>query len=200
MTAEPKSKSRPGGRTARTKVAVFEAVKSLVAEKGHAAVSMTDVAKRADVAATSLYRRWGYVSALVMDVAVEQLIHDRPLPDTGTLGGDLRDWARSIAAALRRPEGSSYFRALVATAMPTEAGAAGRTAALEKRWEQIVAMLDRAATRGEPAPSSEDVLDHLLAPLYVRALFGAPADEVFAEGLVMRLLKDEQSLETPRQS
>jgi len=61
-------------------------------------------------------------------------------------------------------------------------------------------MLDRAATRGEPAPSSEDVLDHLLAPLYVRALFGAPADEVFAEGLVMRLLKDEQSLETPRQS
>jgi hypothetical protein len=31
-------------------------------------------------------------------------------------------------------------------------------------------------------------LDHLLAPLYARALFGAPASEAFAEKLVERLM------------
>jgi AcrR family transcriptional regulator len=189
MTFRPQPKSRPGGRTARTKIVVFEAVTALVAEKGHAAVSMTDVAEHAGVAATSLYRRWGDVRALIMDVAVEQLIHDHPLPDTGSLEGDLRKWGRSIAAGLKRPNGSSFFRALVATAMPADGGGAVRIAALEKRREQIAAMLGRAKARGERPPSTADVLDHLLAPLYVRALFGAPASEDFAERLVERLLK-----------
>ena len=193
MTVMPKSKSRPGGRTARTKAAVFEAVSALVSEKGHAAISMTDVAKRSGVAATSLYRRWGDVGALIMDVSVEQLMRDRPLPDTGTLAGDLQQWARSIASGLRRPEGSMFFRSLVATALTTEDGAAARTAALERRLEQIVAMLDRAKARGERAPSPEDVLDFLLAPLYVRSLFGAPASEAFAEGLAERLFIDKPS-------
>ena len=193
MTTKPRPNSRPGGRTARTKAAVFEAVAALVAEKGHAAVSMTEVAQRAEVAATSLYRRWGDIGALIMDVAMERLIRNNPLPDTGTLAGDLQTWARSIAAALRRPEGSSFFRALVATAMPADAGGAARTAALEKRLEQIVAMLERAKEHGEQPPSTEDVLDHLLAPLYVRALYGVLATEDFAEELVAKLLKNQQS-------
>jgi AcrR family transcriptional regulator len=188
MTGRPQPKSRPGGRTARTKIVVFEAVTALIAEKGHAAVSMTDVAERAGVATTSLYRRWGDVRALIMDVAVEQLIRDHPLPDTGSLAGDLCKWGRSIAAGLKRPDGSSFFRALVATAIPA-AGGAVRSAALEKRREQIATLLDRAKARGERPPSTADVLDHLLAPLYLRALFGAPASEAFAERLVERLLK-----------
>lgn len=188
MTVGPQPKSRPGGRTARTKTVVFEAVTALVAEKGHAAVSMTDIAERAGVATTSLYRRWGDVHALIMDVAVEQLIHDHPLPDTGSLAGDLRKWGRSIAAGLKQPDGSSFFRALVATAMHADRGAV-RSSALEKRREQIATMLDRAKARGERPPSIADVLDHMLAPLYVRALFGAPASEAFAERLVERLLK-----------
>jgi len=168
---------------------VFEAVSALVAEKGHTGVSMVDVAARAGVAATSLYRRWGDVRALIMEVAVEQLIHDHPLPDTGSLAGDLRKWARSIAAGLTRPEDSSFFRAVVATAMPAEPGSAARVAALEKRREQISIMLERAKARGEAPPSIADVLDHLLAPLYVRALFGTPASGAVADRLVERLLK-----------
>jgi hypothetical protein len=49
-------------------------------------------------------------------------------------------------------------------------------------------MLARARERGEKTPSTAEVLDHLLSPLYVRALFGAPADEAFAERLVERLI------------
>jgi len=180
-------KSRPGGRTARTKEAVFEAVASLVSERGHAAFSMTDIADRAGVAVTSLYRRWGDVRALTMEVATEQLMREKPLPDTGTLAGDLRRWARSIAAGLKSKEGSSFFQALIATATPAGEGLPP-TAAMQRRLDQIAAMLGRAGERGERPPKLADVMDHLLAPLYVRALFGTPASEAFAEKLVGRLL------------
>ena len=183
-------KSRPGGRTAKTKAVVFEAVTSLVAERGHAAVSMTDIAERAGVAATSLYRRWGDVRLLIMEVATEQLMREHPLPDTGSLAGDLRKWARTIAAGLRDPAGSSFFQAFVATAMPGAPGET-RTAAMQGRIDQITTMLERARKRGEKPPSLADVMDHLLAPLYARVLFGTPGSEAFAEKLVERLMKQD---------
>jgi AcrR family transcriptional regulator len=184
-------KSRPGGRTAKTKAAVFEAVNELVAERGHANVSMTDIAERAGVAATSLYRRWGDVRVLVMEVATGQLMRDHPLPDTGSLVGDLRKWARTIAAGLKDPAGSSFFQAFVATAMPEGAAGEMRTAAMQARIDQITTMLERARKRGEKPPTLADVMDHLLAPLYARALFGTPASEAFAEKLVERLMKED---------
>jgi AcrR family transcriptional regulator len=181
-------KARPGGRTARNTAAIFEAVTALVAERGHGAVTMAEVAERAGVAATSLYRRWGDVRVLITEVAVDQLIHERPLPDTGSLAGDLSAWASTIAASLRSPEGASFFAAIVATAMPQDANPAARGEALKRRIEQIGAMLQRAEARGEKTPALADVLDHLLAPLYTRALFGMPAHDDLAQRLVKRLL------------
>lgn len=180
---------RPGGRTARTKAAVFEAASHLIAERGDKPIAMTDIAERAGVAATSLYRRWGDVRVLLLEVAVEQLVRDHPLPDTGTLREDLRVWARSIAAGLRSRQGSAFFRVLVSTAMPPQGtDEKARTAALSPRLAQIVTMLERARARGEKTPRTMDVLDHLLAPIYVRALFGNPADDEVAERLVERLV------------
>ncbi len=181
-------KVRPGGRTARTKEAVCEAAAALIAERGFDKIAMTDIAERAGVAATSLYRRWGDVRLLVLEVAVEELVRERPLPDTGSLRGDLIAWGRSIAAGLGSREGSSFFRALVATMMPAGTDETARSAALAPRSKQISTMMARARERGEKTPPVSEVLDHLLAPLYVRALFGAPADEAFAESLVERLL------------
>ena len=57
-----------------------------------------------------------------------------------------------------------------------------------RRIEQIDAMLDRARARGEKTPHVFEVTDHLLAPIYMRVLFGFPADEKTAEGLVTYLL------------
>jgi AcrR family transcriptional regulator len=179
---------RPGGRSARTKEASFAAAAALIAERGYEAITMTDVAERAGVAATSLYRRWGDVRILLMEVAVEQLTRERPLPDTGSLRGDLRAWARSIAANLKSRKGSSFFRTFVATAMPAGAGGSARAAAFGPRVEQISEMLERARQRGEKAPEVGEVLDHLLAPIYMRTLFGAPADETLAEKLADRLV------------
>ena len=185
MTAKP----RPGGRSARTKAAAFEAVAALLAERGHDGFTMTEIAERAGVAATSLYRRWGDVRVLVMEAAVEQVMREHPLPDTGSVREDLRLWGRSIAGSLNSRQGSSFFQAFVATAMPAGPGSAARAGAIMRRVEQLTTLLERGRARGEAAPWPAEVLDHLLAPLYMRALFGAPADEAFADYLVDRLMK-----------
>jgi len=178
---------RPGGRSARTKAAVFEAASALVAERGHEAISMTDIAQRAGVAATSLYRRWGDVRGLLMEVAVERLMEDWPLPDTGSLREDLRTWARRIATSLGGPDGSPFLKAFIATVPPPGADGSARVGAILRRVEQINTMLERARARGEAAPMVFEVLDHLLAPLYVRTLFGMRVDAAFAESLADRL-------------
>jgi AcrR family transcriptional regulator len=184
MTAKP----RPGGRSARNKAAVFEAAAALLAERGHEAVTMTDIAERAGMAATSLYRRWGDVRALMMEVAVEKLTRERPLPDTGSLRGDLLAWARPIATSLASREGSSFFRAVIATTTPAGADGSLRRAALNRRREQMELMLERARQRGEKPPDVVELLDHVLAPLYMRALFGRPLSKAVADRLVDRLM------------
>jgi AcrR family transcriptional regulator len=184
MTAKP----RPGGRSARNKAAVFEATAALLAERGHEAVTMTDIAERAGMAATSLYRRWGDVRALIMEVAVEKLMRERPLSDTGSLRGDLLAWARPIATSLASPEGASFFRAVIATATPPGADGSLRRAALNRRGEQMELMLERARRRGEKSPDVAELIDYVLAPLYMRALFGRPLSRAVADRLVDRLL------------
>lgn len=172
------------------RTAVLEAAGGLVFEKGPHGVTIPEVAQRAGVAVTSVYRRWGDVASLLMDLAVERLSLDWPLPDTGSVAGDLHAWMRSIAVNLRTPQGSAFFKLLVATAPAGGGDPAPRLSALVRRLVEIEAMLQRARTRGEAAPTADQVIDRLLAPLYVRALLGAPADEAFAEQLVDQLLAE----------
>lgn len=179
---------RPGGRTARTRVAVIQAALDLLSERGPAAISMADIAERAGVAATSLYRRWGSLDALLLDAAMERLRVSKPLPNTGSIEGDLRAWGFAIASGLRSQSRSSAFKVLVASAARMESGHEGRQKALEPRIAQIKEMLERARLRGEPVPSLIEVVDHLLAPLYTRALFGMEIDDEGVERLVRRLL------------
>jgi AcrR family transcriptional regulator len=181
-------KSRPGGRTAQTRAAVFAAVEALVGEKDPATISMTEIAERAGVAATSLYRRWGDVRALLIEVAVEQVTRDSPIPDTGSLRGDLSAWMRQVADGLARPDRSVFFRVYVGAPPRTAEERAARAQTVMRRIEDIHAMLERARARGEATPHVLEITDHLLAPLYMRTLFGAPADAAVADGLVDYLL------------
>ena len=60
MTAKP----RPGGRSARNKAAVFEATAALLAERGHEAVTMTDIAARADTLVAVTLRQTTFADAV----------------------------------------------------------------------------------------------------------------------------------------
>lgn len=175
---------RPGGRSERVRAAVHQAVTDLVAERGYGNVTVGEVAARAGVADTSIYRRWGTLEALTMDVAITWLTTNSPIPDTGSLDGDLRAYAAGVARDVSGPEGLAVLRLVIALSDTGEAGVAARDQFVAERGRQLREMLDRA----ENSPDALEVLDHILAPIYVRTLFGAgPLTPAYVDSLVDRL-------------
>ncbi|MFJ6130278.1 TetR/AcrR family transcriptional regulator [Streptomyces griseoviridis] len=173
MTHPSAPRKRPGGRTARTGQAVHEAVRALLAERGQGGFTGRDVAERAGVHEATIYRRWGSLDTLLLDVAVtvSKLNEDSPLPDTGTLRGDLLAWAGAMAADLDRPEGLGLLRSVLAV-RASDADRSGQvTDFVYARAALIQRVLDRARERGEPVPELTTLLERLVAPLYFRAIF-----------------------------
>ncbi|MFF5212163.1 TetR/AcrR family transcriptional regulator [Streptosporangium sp. NPDC000396] len=189
MEEERQPARRPGGRSARIRAAVHQAVTDLVAERGYGNFTVGEVAARAGVADTSIYRRWGTLEALTMDVAITWLTTTSPIPDTGSLDGDLRAYAANVARDVTGPDGLAVLRLVIALSTAGDDGMRARDAFLAERSRQLQIMLDRARDRGERPPDALDVLDHILAPMYIRILFGAGLlDPDYVNTLVDHLL------------
>ena len=172
--AQKEPTALPGGRSSRVKEAVFEAVEAFLMENPGDLPSMAAISERAGVNPTSLYRRWGDARKLVGAVAVDRLMREMPIPDTGSLRGDLIGWATTAAKSLSKGGTVSMLR--IMTAAPE---ADSRTANLHdlpigRRVAELEAMLARGRKRGERAPEMMDVLELVLAPIYLRALFMGP--------------------------
>ncbi|MFF4433687.1 TetR/AcrR family transcriptional regulator [Streptomyces sp. NPDC001513] len=172
--------------------AVHQAVIDLLSDPEGADLTIPAVAQRAGVNHTSVYRRWGSREALLADVVVTRLERDSPLADTGSLRGDLTAWAEGGVASIRTPEGRLLIRA-VALSMSGSAAAQGeRAQQFERRMGAIERIRERAAARGEVPPPLDQILDQLVAPLYLRAIFGIdPPASGYPELLVNRLLGSE---------
>ncbi|MDT3442763.1 MULTISPECIES: TetR/AcrR family transcriptional regulator [unclassified Pseudofrankia] len=187
--SEPRPTRRPGGRSARVRATVHRAVTGLIVERGYGHFTVGDVATRATVADSSIYRRWGTLETLLTDVAITWLTTTSPIPDTGGLEQDLRTYAANVARDLTGPDGLAVLRLVIALSSAGEAGIQARDAFLAERGRQLQDMLDRALDRGEHPPEGLDILDHILAPMYVRVLFGAgPLTPAYTDTLVDRLL------------
>ncbi|MGW2597663.1 TetR/AcrR family transcriptional regulator [Streptomyces klenkii] len=169
--------------------AVHQAVIDLLSDPEGADLTIPAIAQRAGVNHTSIYRRWGGREALLADVVTTRLERDWPLKDTGSLRGDLIAWAEAGVASIRTPEGRLLIRA-VALSMPSSPTAQGeRAQQFQRRIAAIERIRERAAVRGESPPPLEQILDQLIAPLYLRAIFGIdPPASGYPELLVDRLL------------
>ncbi|MCF3963657.1 TetR/AcrR family transcriptional regulator [Streptomyces fuscigenes] len=177
---------RPGGRSARVRAAVHAAVVDLLAaEGGGEGLTLPLVAARAGVHATTLYRRWGSVAELLGDVASSRFSGadgELVVPDTGSLRGDLRQWAVGVATDLSDPDVLTLMRATIGS------GEEGGCLCRGDRMDQLEAMLERERERGGETPDAEHAADILLAPLYYRALFTeAPGSTQWAASLVDNL-------------
>jgi AcrR family transcriptional regulator len=169
MASEAEVRRRTGGRSARVVAAVHEAVNELVAQRNPNELTVADIAARAGVNPTSIYRRWGTLEALILDVETARLRVNSPIPDTGTLRGDLVAYATNAATDITRPGGLTFLQAVLGVREETDPQ---RSAPLRERGAQLQAMLDRARDRGEPALDQTDIYDCILAPIYFRTLFG----------------------------
>ena len=176
----------------QVRAAVHQAVIDLLCDPEREDLNIPAIAQRAGVNHTSVYRRWGSLDALLADMVTTRLERDSPLNDTGTLRGDLLAWAEASVASIRTPEGRALVRAVILS-MPNSAQAQDERAQhFLRRMHSIEQIRQRATARGENPPPVEQILDQLIAPFYLRALFGiAPPTTGYPELLVDRLLGSE---------
>lgn len=176
---------RPGGRSARVQASVHAAVRELTSEVGRDALTVPMVAQRAGVTPSTIYRRWGDLTELLSDVAVERLRPDTAPRDHGALPSDLTAWAEQFLDEMSSPVGRTYIRdALLGD---PDGGNAGQCSAYAA--EQIDVILTHATERGEETPDVETVMDRVVAPLMYRILFRPDGlDAAYARRLVTGVL------------
>ncbi|OLR93720.1 TetR-like C-terminal domain-containing protein [Actinokineospora bangkokensis] len=167
--AQDEVRRRPGGRSAKVRAAVLRATLDALAELGPDAVSISEVARRADVHATSIQRRWGSRDKLVLDAMLTHSQEQLPIPDTGTARGDLIAFARLIRSYLATPLGGALARVMAAT---EDDPAPGRAEFWRSRYDSASAIVDRGVARGELAAGTDprQALELLIAPLHFRLL------------------------------
>lgn len=168
-TADDERPRRLGGRSARVRAAVLQATLDELAEKGLSAVSVGDIAARAGVHPTSIYRRWKTIERLVLDAALSAATAEVPIPDTGSLRGDLARFLKALDRHIRSPLGRTLL-ALSAAADP--AVAAARETFWRQRLDQAKLLFERARARREIAPATDPAaaVEFAIAPLYLRAV------------------------------
>ncbi|KUL52342.1 TetR family transcriptional regulator [Streptomyces sp. NRRL F-4489] len=164
---------RPGGRTARTRAAVRDAVLTGLTELGYPGLTVEYVAEHSGVHKTTLYRRWGGVEGLLAD-ALDLAGEDTWLPpDTGSLEGDLRALAHEVVDSFTDPATASAGSALIAAGFQSERAATALRAYYTERFARCEAIVERAAHRGElPAPGGTvdagALVRSVAAPLFLR--------------------------------
>lgn len=98
---EPVVRGRP--RDPQKDRDVLAATRELLAEVGYAGTTIAAVARRANVGAPTIYRRWARREELIEDAAFGR-DHPAPLPtNTGDLRADLHAWVELFLTTLADP-------------------------------------------------------------------------------------------------
>jgi AcrR family transcriptional regulator len=182
-------KRRPGGRSARVRRSILDATVDALVEHGYTGLSVEEVATRAGVHKTTIYRRWPNLGTLVVDALLDRQRELVPIPDTGELRGDLLALLDAVAASVTSPEGRALLRAA------QESGPPEIEAMVHGFWNARFALarqiFRRAADRGEiPADLDRNLMIEMaVAPLFFRALVTRePLGRAFRARLVDALI------------
>ncbi len=177
---------------------VLDVAWNLLLTGGYAALNVDEVAERAAVAKTTLYRRWPTKDHLAFAVAT-RMIPFVSVPDTGDLCRDLTQFAVGMATSLHRYQttGSSdgvsaglAGELVAAAARHPDIGDLIRTLHA-RRHAGVLARLQRATEREGLRPDIDHaiLIDQISGPIYYRALItGAATDQSYAERLVRAVL------------
>lgn len=169
---------------------VLAAALTELARAGYHGFRVEDVAERAGVNKTTVYRRWPTKQELVRDALLSSAGETFAVADSGALRTDLLAIARRIVALADQPEYQGLFRMFVSGGDDAELLAIVRS--LRATFELVPReRLAAAEARGEIAPGVDPTLlfDVLGAALNRRLFFErAAVDEAFLQRLVDLLL------------
>ncbi|MFD5374471.1 TetR/AcrR family transcriptional regulator [Streptomyces griseoincarnatus] len=185
-------------RSAAADTAILAATRQALVDLGWSKLTLSDVAVRAGVAKTTLYRRWAGKNELVVD-AVAELFDELTLPDRGSLAADIEGVVLQFAAILARPEARSGLMAVVAEATRDEALRERiRASIVDRQKRLVIAGRARAQERGELPPETDAersaravdlIFDMVAGSVVHRTLVSnQPADPEWVHGLTRVLL------------
>ncbi|MFD0364329.1 TetR/AcrR family transcriptional regulator [Nocardia sp. GCM10030253] len=166
------SSAAPLGRGPKVRTAVLAATVDELGEQGYAALTVENVARRAGVHKTTVYRRWPDRDTLIADALAESVTAEIPIPDTGSIDEDLRGLARSLVAWVK----SSGGRAVLSVLLSETAGSSRPPDAVRHvfrdRIRKSLPVVGRAIERGELPVGTDaaELVKALVAPIYFRTL------------------------------
>ena len=178
-------------RVVKSKKAVLAATFQLLSEAGLSGVSVDEVCRRSGVAKTTIYRHWPSRSALLME-ACASLGAKPPVPDTGSLKGDLTALVTYMASRLRSARWTNILPSIIDAAERDP-----ELAELQKRLHAgfmtpMYEVIDRARKKGELPRQCDpsEVVASVVGPLFYRRWFSRqPLDEKFARHIVERAVE-----------
>ena len=181
----PTKRGRP--RRADADAAILAATLELLSEVGFAGLSMDLLAQRAGVGKATIYRRWGSKESLILDT-LRTMWAPLPVPDEGTLRGDLLTYMTSVTTSFGRSgRDADVLPHLIEASCYDEQLRASLDEYLRQRQATTRLILDRGMARGEIASDTDiDLVTDLLLGsfFYRRLLTGSPVDRAFIERLV----------------
>ncbi|MER5552269.1 TetR/AcrR family transcriptional regulator [Streptomyces sp. NPDC002793] len=174
LSRSPTGPARSGRpRSAEADAAILEATRASLVDLGWSKLTMGDVATRAGVAKTTLYRRWAGKNELVVD-AVAVLFDELELPDLGSLAADVQAVVLQFAALLERPETKTALMAVVAESTRDEPLRDRIRDSIVARQKHLVLQgRERAQRRGELPAEPDTVVAARTADLIFDVIAGA---------------------------
>jgi AcrR family transcriptional regulator len=164
------SMRRPGGRSARIREAVRQATLVELAEHGYRGLAVENVAARSGVHKTTVYRRWKDADGLIADALELARGESWPIPDTGTIEGDLREIVRLVHDGFADPQAGPIASAFVTAAVQSTPSAQALHEFFAARLQDSAQVVRRAVRRGELPPETDaaEVIRVAVAPIYYR--------------------------------
>ena len=194
--AEPARQKRPGGRTADVTRRINEAILDLMAEGGIEHCTFQNVAARAGIERSTLYRRNPDRWPTIMEAIIHLAERETANFNTGAFRTDLTGTLLNLSRVLN----SSLGAPLMSVAAALQSGAApGQAEAFwASRQQHLAPMFEAAISRGElPADVDRDRLFAMAAgPIYFRKFIASqPVTDDWVRSVVNQVC---DSFEVPR--
>lgn len=165
---------RPPGRprSEQARQAILRSTLKTLSDKGFADFTIEEVADRAGVGKTTVYRWWPNKGALIADAFASSTTSRLHFPDTGALITDMSRQMRQVVKIFRSPQGRIVSAILAAGQSDSDLIAAFRERFLRPRRREAYATLRRGVQRGDLRRDVDPdlLLDSLYGPIYMRFL------------------------------